>query len=185
MFKLLNLHSFSNLFHCYSLLPPHDHGWPTGGITVTPQYAFHGVICLSWSGAISASGNLGKEPAKKRAIERKARKPRRSKIALLVSKLPSKLKVLFSLVGIGGIIAVMSIAISLQADRAFISIGVIEFEPNVPVADKRMRIAIMLKNSGRNRATIESMATDRLGKLPPQPKYELANYLILGSSPSF
>lgn len=69
----------------------------------------------------------------------------------------------------------MSIAISLQADRAFISIGVIEFEPSVPVADKRIRIAIMLKNSGRNRATIEGMATDRLGKLPPQPKYELTN----------
>jgi hypothetical protein len=63
----------------------------------------------------------------------------------------------------------------MQGDRAFVALRALEFDPSIPLADKRVRIVLTLKNSGGNYATIEGMATDRKNQLPTEPKYELAN----------
>jgi hypothetical protein len=62
----------------------------------------------------------------------------------------------------------------LLADRASLSISNVEFEPSIPLADSRMRLAITIKNSGRHSATIEEVATDRADHLPTEPQYEFA-----------
>jgi len=83
----------------------------------------------------------------------------------------------FTLVGTLVVLVTIWIAlwVALQGDRAFVSISAVEFDPPVPLADKRVRIAITLKNSGRSYAKIEGMATDRKNELPAVPKYEVAN----------
>jgi hypothetical protein len=64
---------------------------------------------------------------------------------------------------------------SMNSDRAALTISAIGFEPFPLVANERVLIVISFKNTGKNYATIDAVATDRVkNKLPDNPIYEPA-----------
>jgi hypothetical protein len=73
------------------------------------------------------------------------------------------------------LIAIFGLWLNVQGDRANVFVSGVEFDPAALVADKPIRIAIGLKNSGKNFGAIDGAATDRVDKLPGSPIYDVAN----------
>ena len=77
-------------------------------------------------------------------------------------------------VGAGVLLAAAALWFTLQRDRAALTISSVDFDPPL-AADHPVRIALVLKNSGQDYATITGAATDRVSaQLPDQPIYDVA-----------
>jgi hypothetical protein len=87
--------------------------------------------------------------------------PKRNRLAAILRR---ALRVLTP----AGVVAGLIVAwFNLEGDRANLSVSRVEFEPSPLVASQRARIAIILKNTGRNYAVVEGAATDRISTTLP------------------
>jgi hypothetical protein len=78
---------------------------------------------------------------------------------------------------VGLLVTLVALYNSMDSDRADLTIAEIGFEPYPLVAKQRELIVITVKNTGRNYAIIDAVATDRVkNKLHDSPTYEPARF---------
>jgi hypothetical protein len=84
----------------------------------------------------------------------------------------------------GTVLGYISLYVALNSDRAELTITGIGFEPFPLVANQRELLVITFKNTGKNYATIEAIATDRVkNRLHDSPSYdpaEITDYSAAG-----